>query len=209
MRSPSMIYAVGTPTDEHRQRLRERFLARESGALSDEALLELLRCYAIPHPRGQVADSDLEEVLQLACELRQRVREQLHLISPGECEKISLGVRMTGTGKVIVPALPDANRIQRVTLPSKPIVGGIHAKLRAAYEAGVKQVLIPVDNVKDTADLPQYVKDALTLVPVNSLDQVIARSLLDAPTVNQTVADERTEVLGEADLRRTEDRARG
>lgn len=32
----------------HRQRLRERFLAREGGALDDEALLELLLCYAIP-----------------------------------------------------------------------------------------------------------------------------------------------------------------
>lgn len=40
--------AVGTPAEGHRQRLRERFLARETGALGDEALLELLLCYAIP-----------------------------------------------------------------------------------------------------------------------------------------------------------------
>jgi len=40
--------AVGTPSEGHRQRLRERFLAREPVALADEALLELLLCYAIP-----------------------------------------------------------------------------------------------------------------------------------------------------------------
>jgi ATP-dependent Lon protease len=62
-------------------------------------------------------------------------------------------------------------------------VSGIHAKIRAAYEAGVKEVLLPADNVKDTADLPQYVKEAVSLFPVNSLDQVIARALLAAPAV--------------------------
>lgn len=37
-----------------------------------------------------------------------------------------LGVRMAGTGKVIVPTFPDADRIQRVTLPSKPAVGEVN-----------------------------------------------------------------------------------
>ena len=40
--------AVGPPAEGHRQRLRERFLAHETGALTDDALLELLLCYAIP-----------------------------------------------------------------------------------------------------------------------------------------------------------------
>jgi len=40
--------ALKTPAEGHRQRLRDRFLARETGALADEALLELLLCYAIP-----------------------------------------------------------------------------------------------------------------------------------------------------------------
>jgi DNA repair protein RadC len=39
---------MGTPAEGHRQRLRERFLARETSALGDEAVLELLLCYAIP-----------------------------------------------------------------------------------------------------------------------------------------------------------------
>src|SRR5260370_22216015 len=43
-----MDEAVGIPSEGHRQRLREGFLAREVGALADDALLELLVCYAVP-----------------------------------------------------------------------------------------------------------------------------------------------------------------
>ena len=69
-----------------------------------------------------------------------------------------------------------------ITIMGKVLpVGGIHAKIRAAYEAGVKQVILPADNIKDTADIPQYVKDALVLYPVTSLEQVIARALLPVP----------------------------
>jgi ATP-dependent Lon protease len=47
----------------------------------------------------------------------------------------------------------------------------------------VKEVILPADNLKEIADLPQYVKDAVKLFPVNSLDQVIAKALLAAPVV--------------------------
>jgi hypothetical protein len=62
-----------------------------------------------------------------------------------------------------------------------------------------------VDNVKDTADLPQYVKDALTLVLASSLDQVIARALLDARSVDQTGADARAGILRREVLKGAED----
>jgi ATP-dependent Lon protease len=77
------------------------------------------------HPHGRVGDSDLEEVMQIACELRQRVREQLHLIAPGEYDRVKLAVKMTQSGKTIVPKLPDAGRVQKVTLPAKPSVGEV------------------------------------------------------------------------------------
>ena len=83
------------------------------------ALLKLL------FPDGQVADEDLEEVLSLSCELRQRVRDQLHLMAPGEYDRIALGVVMKPSGKTVVPELLDAKRVQRVTLPEKPSVGEV------------------------------------------------------------------------------------
>ena len=44
------------------------------------------------YPDGRINDDELEELL-LSCELRQRVREQLHLIAPGEYDRVRLGAK--------------------------------------------------------------------------------------------------------------------
>ncbi|HOC54137.1 MAG TPA: BREX system Lon protease-like protein BrxL [Verrucomicrobiota bacterium] len=257
------------------------------------ALLKLL------HPDGKIADADLEEALLLACELRQRVRDQLNLISPGEYEKVALAIRMEPSGKVLAPGLRDSQREQKVTLPPEPAigeviglavsgdhgcilrfemqatkgtgrivplgsiqkvmresieaaaqyvkakheelgitaewrqsydvailgtfmgvpkegpsagialvtgivsvlkglkvrsdlamtgeitilgkvlpVGGIQQKLLAAYEAGVKEVLLPAENLNDTAVLPAAVKEKLKLTPVARVEEVLKVALL-------------------------------
>jgi len=251
------------------------------------------------YPDGQITDEELEEVLSLSCELRQRVRDQLHLMAPGEYDRVKLGVRLKPSGKEIAPVLPDSDRVQRVTLPSEPSVGevvglavdgdhgcilhfemqatkgsgrivplgsiqrvmresieaaaqyvkakhaelgisaewrqnydvavlatfmgvpkegpsagitivtgivsalkgipvrndlamtgeitimgkvlpvsGIQQKVRAAYDAGVKEVLLPADNLKEAQGLPAYVLDAVKLTPVSTIDEVIRMSLI-------------------------------
>jgi len=77
------------------------------------------------YPDGRIADLELEEIMSLACELRQRVRHQLHLIAPGEYDRIALGAVIKPAEKTIVPDLPDAKRIQRVSLPPLPAVGEV------------------------------------------------------------------------------------
>jgi len=251
------------------------------------------------YPDGRVGEEELEEVLLLACELRQRVRNQLHIIAPGEYDRVRLGVRIRPSGKEIAPSLPDAERVQRVTLPDKPCVGevvglavedshgcilrfemqatkgsgrivplgsiqrvmresieaaaqyikakhgdlgisaewrenfdvavlatfmgvpkegpsagmtvvtgiasaltgvpvrndlamtgeitimgrilpvgGIQPKIRAAYDAGVKEVLLPVDNMREAQGLPSYVLDGIKLTPVETIEQVLEHALL-------------------------------
>ncbi|MBU0509552.1 BREX system Lon protease-like protein BrxL [bacterium] len=257
------------------------------------ALLKLL------HPDGQVTDEELENILSLSCELRQRVRDQLHLIAPGEYDRISLGAVMKPSGRRVVPELPDSKRVQRVVLPEQPSVGevvglavegdhgcilhfemqatkgagrivplgsiqrvmresieaaaqyirakhedlgisaewrksydvavlatfmgvpkegpsagitivtgivsalkripirndlamtgeitimgkvlpvgGIQQKVRAAYDAGVKEVLLPADNLKEAEGLPSYVLEAVKLTPVESIEKVLELALL-------------------------------
>ncbi|MCL4215627.1 MAG: BREX system Lon protease-like protein BrxL [Candidatus Hydrogenedentes bacterium] len=252
------------------------------------------------YPDGSVADDELEEVLSLSCELRQRVREQLHLIAPGEYDRVRLGVRIQPSGKEIAPNLPDVDRVQRVTLPEKPSVGevaglavsgdhgcilhfemqatkgsgrivplgsiqrvmresieaaaqfirakhadlgidsewrhnfdvailatfmgipkegpsagitmvtgivsalrgipvrndvamtgeitimgkvlpvgGIQQKIRAAYDAGVKEVILPTENVKEAELLPAYFLESVKLKPVNRIDEVLAIAFLE------------------------------
>lgn len=251
------------------------------------------------YPNGQISDDELAEVLELSCELRQRVREQLHLIAPGEYDKVKIGAQIKPSGKSIVPSLPDSDRVQKVTLPQVPSigevvglavsgdhgcillfemqatkgsgrivplgsiqrvmresieaaaqyirakyaelgissewrdnfdvavlatfmgipkegpsagitivtgivsalkgvpvrndvaltgeitimgkvlpVGGIQQKIRAAFDAGIKEVLIPEDNLKEAQGMPDYILAALQITPVNSIGEVLSKALV-------------------------------
>ncbi len=251
------------------------------------------------YPDGKIADNELEELLMTSCELRQRVRVQLHLMAPGEYERIKLGARILPSGKQVIPALPDADRVQKVALPTEPSVGeviglavagdhgcilrfemqatkgngrivplgsiqrvmkesieaaaqyiranhldlgissewrenfdvavlatfmgipkegpsagvtivtgivsalkrvpvrndlamtgeitimgrvlpvgGIIEKVRAAYDAGIKEVLLPEDNLKEAQGLPSYILTKIKLTPVQSIKDVLSQSLI-------------------------------
>ncbi|WP_031555698.1 endopeptidase La [Parvularcula oceani] len=56
-------------------------------------------------------------------------------------------------------------------------IGGLKEKLLAALRAGVKTVLIPEENEKDLADIPDNVKDALEILPVTHVDEVLKHAL--------------------------------
>ncbi len=254
----------------------------------------------ILYPDGNVSDEELQEILTLACEFRQRVREQLHLIAPGEYEQVQLGVRLLPSRHQSVPSLPEGGRIQKVTLPPKPTVGeviglavagdhgcilhfemqaskgdgriiplgsiqrvmresieaaahyirarstdlginaewhrnfdvavlatfmgvpkegpsagmtiavgivsalkkqpvrndvavtgeitikgkvlpvgGIQQKVRAAYEAGVKEVILPAENLKEAQALPVYMLEAVKLTPVQTIEEALSQALLE------------------------------
>jgi ATP-dependent Lon protease len=77
------------------------------------------------YPHGELSDEELGEVLLLACELRQRVREQLHVMAPGEYDKVQLGAKLLRSGAVAVPTLADSGRAQRINLPEAPTVGEV------------------------------------------------------------------------------------
>ncbi|MDP3385360.1 MAG: S16 family serine protease, partial [Phenylobacterium sp.] len=60
-------------------------------------------------------------------------------------------------------------------------IGGLKEKLLAALRSGVKTVLIPQENEKDLADIPAKVKEALEIIPVNTMDEVLVRALTRLP----------------------------
>jgi ATP-dependent Lon protease len=60
-------------------------------------------------------------------------------------------------------------------------IGGLKEKLLAAHRGGIKKVLIPEQNVRDLAEIPQNVKNALEIVPVKWIDQVLDLALSRAP----------------------------
>lgn len=58
-------------------------------------------------------------------------------------------------------------------------IGGLREKTLAAYRAGIKKVLIPIDNKKDIDELEQVVRDNVVIIPVSTMDEVLKEALLD------------------------------
>jgi ATP-dependent Lon protease len=56
-------------------------------------------------------------------------------------------------------------------------IGGLKEKLLAALRAGIKTVLIPKENEKDLEDIPENVKQGLTIIPVSTADEVLVHAL--------------------------------
>ncbi len=61
-------------------------------------------------------------------------------------------------------------------------IGGLKEKLLAALRGGIKKVLIPEENAKDLADIPDSVKNGLEIVPVARMEEVLAHALVSQPT---------------------------
>jgi ATP-dependent Lon protease len=65
-----------------------------------------------------------------------------------------------------------------VTLRGRVLaIGGLKEKLLAALRSGVKTVLIPQENEKDLADIPDNVKGALEIIPVSNVDEALKLAL--------------------------------
>jgi ATP-dependent Lon protease len=73
----------------------------------------------------------------------------------------------------------DVAMTGEVTLRGRVLpIGGLKEKLLAALRGGITTVLIPAENEKDLAEIPASVKEALEIVPVNHVDEVLARALV-------------------------------
>jgi ATP-dependent Lon protease len=74
----------------------------------------------------------------------------------------------------------DVAMTGEVTLRGRVLpIGGLKEKLLAALRGGITTVLIPSENEKDLTELPSTVKEALTIVPVTHVDEVLARALVE------------------------------
>ena len=86
----------------------------------------------------------------------------------------------------------DVAMTGEVTLRGRVLaIGGLKEKLLAAMRGGIKTVMIPEDNRKDLAEIPANIKEALEIVPVSHVDEVLARALVEKPeAIEWTEADD-------------------
>lgn len=81
-----------------------------------------------------------------------------------------------------IPVRRDVAMTGEVTLRGRVLpIGGLKEKLLAALRGGISTVVIPADNVKDLAEIPDNVKNGLEIVPVSAIDQVLAVALVTKP----------------------------
>jgi ATP-dependent Lon protease len=77
-----------------------------------------------------------------------------------------------------IPVRNDLAMTGEITLRGRVLpIGGLREKLLAAHRGQIKTVLIPRDNEKDLRDVPQEIKDDLTILPVEHMDEVLEHAL--------------------------------
>ena len=60
-------------------------------------------------------------------------------------------------------------------------VGGVKDKVLAAQRGGIKTVILPAKNKKDLPDIPDNVKEGLTIIPVKHVSEVLKHALVREP----------------------------
>ena len=84
------------------------------------------------------------------------------------------------TGRTVDPELAMTGEItlSGAVLP----IGGLKEKVLAAHRAGIRRVLLPKENERDLADVPEDVRAELTFVPVETVEEVLREALgIDLP----------------------------
>ncbi|WP_426112627.1 endopeptidase La [Massilia sp. PWRC2] len=121
----------------------------------------------------------------------------------------SAGIAMTTAMVSVFTGIPvraDVAMTGEITLRGEVLpIGGLKEKLLAAQRGGIKTVLIPEQNVKDLAEIPDTVKNKLEIIPVRWIDKVLEIALerppqpiVEAPPVAvaaATAADGQAEVV--------------
>jgi len=97
----------------------------------------------------------------------------------------SAGVGMTTAIVSVLTGIAvrkDIAMTGEITLRGRVLpIGGLKEKLLAALRGGLKTVLIPKDNEKDLADIPDNVKRGLKIVPISTIDELLMNALVTPP----------------------------
>ncbi len=106
----------------------------------------------------------------------------------------SAGIALTTAMVSILTAIPvraDVAMTGEITLRGEVLpIGGLKEKLLAAHRGGIKTVLIPQENIKDLAEIPDNIKGKLEIHPVKWIDQVLDLALERKPEALPEKTDE-------------------
>ena len=97
-----------------------------------------------------------------------------------------------------IPVHRDVAMTGEITLRGRVLpIDGLKEKLLAALRGGLKTVVIPQDNEKDLAEIPDNVKRGLTIVATESVDETLEHALISRPTAIEWIEPEEVEHAAE------------
>lgn len=81
-----------------------------------------------------------------------------------------------------IPVKKDVAMTGEITLQGRVLpIGGLKEKLLSALRGGIKTVIIPEENEKDLAEIPDNVKEGLKIIPVSNVKEVLKIALAKMP----------------------------
>ena len=198
---------AGVPRYRHSEAEQENLVGVSTGLAWTEVGGELLSIEAVTVPgKGKVTSTGkLGEVMKesiQAAEYYVKSRSVDYGIRPTVFEKKDIHVHVPegatpkdgpSAGVAMVTAIvsvltgieirSDVAMTGEVTLRGRVLpIGGLKEKLLAALRGNIKTVLIPKDNEKDLADIPDNVKRGLEIIPTASVDDVLESALVSKLT---------------------------
>ena len=97
----------------------------------------------------------------------------------------SAGIAMATAVISVMTGIPVRRHVAmtgEITLRGRILpIGGLKEKLLAALRGGITTVMIPEDNAKDLADIPDNVKNGLEIIPVSRMEDVLKTALVRTP----------------------------
>lgn len=107
-----------------------------------------------------------------------------------------------------IPAKKNVAMTGEITLRGRVLaIGGLKEKVIAAHRAGIDTVLFPMENKRDTEEIPENVLSKLTMIPVASMDQVMKYALTRFPISKEEIADGKEKEASQIPVQEAQDEA--
>jgi len=149
-------------------RVSHKFNLLNAGSRDEKAVMKILGgLLKLVHPDGNVSEEELVDYLRVATELRQRVKDQLHVMAPGEFGGETLSFMVGGVE--YEPELRERTRELRIRMPASPAVGTVVNLVVTDKDMGALSVCETLAT-----------KGSGALIPLGSMGKVMREALKTA-----------------------------